>query len=121
MHRTATQAYGKAERTTLNGRSLEGRAFARAAQLLYDARQTPDNRRNAVKALRFNQKLWTIMQASLQEPDNELPSETRAQLMSLSLFVDQRTGEALANPDGALLDALIDIDRNMSRGQLLGS
>ena len=121
MNKTAIQAYGNAERSTLSGRALEGRAFARAAQLLNDARNAPDDRRHAVKALRYNHELWTIMQAALQDEDSELPPETRAQIMSLSLFVDKRTAEALANPDAALLDALIEIDRNLSQGQLFNS
>jgi flagellar biosynthesis activator protein FlaF len=121
MYKNAAQAYGKAERPTLTGRPLEGRAFARAAQMLNDARDAVDDRRQAVKALRYNHQLWTIMQASLQDANNELPSDTTANIMSLSLFVDKRTSEALANPDVSLLDALIDINRNMSQGQLFSN
>ncbi len=118
MYHAAIKAYGNAERPTLTGRALEGRAFARAAMMLQEARDDPENRKHALKALRFNHQLWTVLQAALVDADNELPDETKANIMSLSLFVDRRTSEALADADVSLLDALIDIDRNMSQGQL---
>ncbi len=118
MNKSAIQAYGDAERPTLSGRALEGRAFARAAQLLHEATTMPSDRRRAIRALRYNHQLWTIMQAVLQGPDNELPPETVAHLLSLSLFVDRRTAEALADSDSTQLSVLIEIDRSVSQGLL---
>lgn len=101
----------------LRGRSLEGRAFAKAAQMLNDAREQGD-RLNAIKALRFNLQLWTIVQGSLMEGEGELDAAARNDMLNLSLFVDRRTAEALDNTDPALLDALISINRNIAQGQL---
>lgn len=117
MNQHAAQAYGMTGGMALRGRSLEGRAFARAAQLLNEARDQGD-RLNAVKALRFNLQLWTIVQGSLLEGEGELDQGARDDLLNLSLFVDRRTAEALANADPALLDALIAINRNIAQGQL---
>lgn len=117
MNQHATQAYGMTGGMALGGRSLEGRAFARAAQLLNDAREQGE-RLDVVKALRFNLQLWTIVQGSLMEGDGELDGDMRGNLLNLSLFVDRRTAEALANADPSLLDALISINRNIAQGQL---
>jgi len=118
MNQSAAQAYGMTGGMTLKGRSLEGQAFARAAQLLNDARQEPVNRLLAVRALRFNHQLWTVLQGSLLEDDGQIDVSMRENLLNLSLFVDRRTAEALADSDPALLDALISIDRNIAQGQL---
>ncbi len=118
MSNHAAQAYGVTTGMTLAGRSLEGRAFARAAQLLNDAREAPDDRLKAVKALRFNHQLWTILQASLLESINDMDTALNDDLLKLSLFVDRRTAEALADADPVLLDALISINRDIAQGQL---
>ena len=118
MNYSASQAYGMAQQPTLSGRTLEGRGFAHAASLLREAREHPDDRRKAVDALSYNHNLWTIVQASLSSAKNAVPSDLSANLMSLSLFVDKRTGEALNSPDVSLLDALIVINRDMASAQL---
>jgi len=117
MNGYATQAYGMTGGMTLRGRSLEGRAFARAAQLLNDAREADDDRLQAVRALRFNHQLWTILQASLLESTGDMDANLNDSLLKLSVFVDRRTAEALADSDPALLDALILINRDIAQGQ----
>ncbi len=118
MNNHAAQAYGVTGGMALRGRSLEGRAFARAAQLLNDAREAPGERLKVVKALRFNHQLWTVLQASLLENIGEMDAAMNDDLLKLSLFVDRRTAEALADADPALLDALISINRDIAQGQL---
>jgi len=122
MNNHATQAYGMTGGLALRGRTLEGRAFSRAAQLLNDARETPDDRVLAIKALRFNHQLWTILQGSLLEDasvsGSTMDASLHDNLLSLSLFIDRRTAEALTNADPALLDALISINRDIAQGQL---
>ena len=118
MNKHASQAYGMTGGLSLNGRTLEGQAFARAAQLLNDAREAPQDRSKAVKALRFNHQLWTILQASLLESTGEMDASLSGSLLSLSACVDRRTAEALADADPVLLDALISINRDIAQGQL---
>ncbi len=120
MSTQAAKAYGMAGGMALKGRDLEGRAFARAAQLLNDAKDNPDDRLMAVKALRFNHQLWTIVQASILENDAQMDDKLHSDLLSLSAFVDQRTAEALTDNDPALLEALITINRDMAQAQLSG-
>ncbi len=102
------------------GIDLEWQAFAQAARMLSEARENPQNRRLVVEALRFNNHLWIELQASLAEPNDHLSREVMSNFLSLSLFVERRTDEAIASTDPSLLDALIDIDRNIAHGQMAG-
>ncbi|MEE8393621.1 MAG: flagellar biosynthesis regulator FlaF, partial [Rhodospirillales bacterium] len=95
----------------------QAQAFAKAARLLDEARTSEIGDIAAyAQALSFNRTLWTVLQADLADRDNPLPDDLKAQLMSLSIFVDRRTIEAQAYPDQTRLTALIDIDRDMAAG-----
>jgi len=48
--------------------------------------------------------------------DNPLPEEVKHNLLSLSLFIDRRTFEALAYPAPEKLDILININLNVAAG-----
>ncbi len=118
LNNTAAQAYGMTLHSSLSGRTLEARGFAEAANQLREARETPDDQRQLIKALRFNQQLWTLLQATLSQEENQVPPKITAKLLDLSVFVDKRTIEILQNLDNlSLLDALIDINRDMAQAQ----
>ena len=91
-------------------------AFTKAALLLEDAKKQTGNIEEYAKALRFNHLLWTIIQADLTEPDNQLPPEIKANVMSLSIFVDKQTTKALRSSSASDLDVLININRNLAAG-----
>jgi flagellar protein FlaF len=48
--------------------------------------------------------------------ENTLPSEIKANIMSLSVFIDKHTVGALAEPDAARMNVLIEINRNIASG-----
>ncbi len=72
-------------------------------------------------ALRANWRLWTIFQASLLEPECTMPEAPRSNLLGLANFIDKTTVELLANRDPAKVDALININRQISEGLLEGA
>ena len=72
------------------------------------------------KRLKYNQLLWSIVQADVSEDSNALPDELKANLMSLSLFVDRQTTKALTDASEELFDSLISINLNISEGLLEG-
>lgn len=113
----AYQAYGAQQRQALGGRMGEAHAFTDAARLLHDARTSGD-RRAAVKALKQNLNLWTQLQAELSQPNHPMSAALKANLLRLSVFVDRRTMEALADPNPDLLEALVDINRQLAQGQM---
>lgn len=110
-------AYGAQQSKTLAGRVGEAHAFTESARLLHDA-QSRSDRAAAVRALRHNLNLWTQVQAEISQPDHPMSPAVKNDILRLSVFVDRRTIEALANPDFALLDALVEINRNLAQGQL---
>jgi len=72
-------------------------------------------------ALRRNWRLWTIFQASLLDPECTLPSEVRSNLLGLANFIDKHTAALLANPDPNQVEALVNINRQISEGLLEGA
>lgn len=113
----AYQAYGARQSQAMGGRMGEAHAFTEAARLLHDAR-TAGDRAAAVKALKNNLNLWTQLQAELSQPDHKMSDGLRTNLLQLSVFVDKRTMEALADPNPDLLEALVEINRQVAQGQM---
>jgi flagellar protein FlaF len=72
-------------------------------------------------ALRANWRLWTIFQASVVEPDCNLPMELRSNLLGLANFVDKLTVELLAQADAKKIDILINMNRQISEGLMEGA
>ena len=111
MESRFTQAYGTSQKLGLHGRQLEANAFLHAARSLNTT--SPAAR---VKGLRFTHMLWTTLQADLSSKSNKLPEGLKADLLSLSLFVDTEISRALKNPMKTKLTGLIEINRNLAAG-----
>lgn len=109
-------AYQRAQKSKMSPREVEAMAFMKAASLLEEAKGNRQSIDEFSKALRFNHLLWTIIQADITEPENELPPEIKANVMSLSIFVDKQTNKALRTTEPADLDILININRNLAAG-----
>jgi len=116
MSKDKVGAYAQQQKRNLTPREVEAMAFTKAALLLEDAKKSIGNIEEYSKALRFNHLLWTIIQADLTEPDNNLPPEIKANVMSLSIFVDKQTTKALRSTSSSDLDVLININRNLAAG-----
>src|SRR5579872_1086897 len=95
-----------------NPARTEAWALLEAARELYQARTAPiDVLRGA---LRRNWRLWTIFQANLVDPECQVPTEVRANLLGLSNFIDRHTAELLARPDPVKVDVLVNINRQIA-------
>lgn len=110
-------AYGRTQGSALSLRQADSLAFSRAATLLEDAARQGD--RPAIQAaLLRNQRLWTQVQRLLAPDSHPLPVALRANLLSLSLFVDRQTVKAMISTDPADLRPLVDINREVAAGLL---
>src|ERR1700679_198962 len=116
MSRDKVAAYQQQQKRNLSPREVEAMAFTKAALMLEDSKKFVGNITEFSKALRFNHLLWTIIQADLTDPENQLPPEIKANVMSLSIFVDKQTTKALRSKTSADLDVLININRNLAAG-----
>lgn len=119
MVHNALKTYQAVENTTLSGRELEASILSRSAMRLAAVRDNwdaADREEQLDEALRYNQRLWTLFQTELTDPNNPLPIELKRNLLSLSAFIDKRTFEVLSDPEPAKLDILIEINRNIAAG-----
>lgn len=111
-----SQAYGSTQKLGAEARQTEARALLEAARRMSETQKRPDDKEGYRAALRLNWRLWTIIQSDIVSDDNPLPSEIKANIMSLSVFIDKHTVGALADPDVAKMNVLIDINRNIASG-----
>jgi flagellar protein FlaF len=116
MSKDKIAAYQQQQKRNLTPREIEAMAFTKAALLLEEAKGKAHSVEEFAKALRFNHLLWTIIQADLTEPANQLPPEIKANVMSLSIFVDKQTTKAMRSSQPTDLDILITINRNLAAG-----
>lgn len=65
-------------------------------------------------ALARNVKFWSAMRLDLVSPTNNLPTEIRASLISLSLFVDRQVAAILAGAGS--VKSLVDVNKAILAG-----
>ena len=119
MSAAQLEAYKSAQKSVMSGREIEAMALTKAALQLKKCRNNwdPDDKnRERSDSLEKNQKIWSILQGELAREDNPLPKQLRQDLLSLSLFIDKRTFDVMANPSPEKLDILININLNIAAG-----
>ncbi|MCK5295596.1 MAG: flagellar biosynthesis regulator FlaF [Alphaproteobacteria bacterium] len=112
----AYQQTQKDNMANLSPREVEAMAFTKAAVMLSEAQEKNEDKEAFSQALRFNHLLWTIVQADITEEENQLPPEIKANVLSLSLFVDKQTMKAMRTNEAKDLEVLININRNLAAG-----
>lgn len=114
------EAYRTASSSTnMSGREIEAAALTRCALLLSDCRKNwdaPNRSVNLNEALRINQRVWSILQGELTSPGNPLPKKMKEDLLSLSIFIDKRIIQIMADPVPEKLNIIIDINLNIAAG-----
>lgn len=119
MYEDKLAAYAKIQRTTGSPREIEAEALTLGAnKLIYCRDHWEDTERANLlnSALKFNQKLWSIFQASLGSNDNPLPKDIRLNLLKLSAFVDKQIFVIMAYPSPEKLTSIIDINLGIAEG-----
>jgi flagellar biosynthesis activator protein FlaF len=119
MYEDKLAAYAKIQRTTGSPREIEAEALTMGAnKLIYcrDNWKSGDRADMLNSALKFNQKLWSIFQASLGSNDNPLPKDIRLNLLRLSAYVDKQIFTIMAYPSPEKLTSIIDINLGIAEG-----
>ncbi len=116
MSQDKVHAYAQTQKASMSPREIEAMAFTKAALMLEDAKKNLEDYDNYAAALKFNQLLWTIIQADVVDKENKLPAALKANILSLSIFVDKQTIKALADTKERHLDSLISINKNLAEG-----
>lgn len=114
------EAYRKTQNSgNMSGREIEAAALTRCAVMLSECQKNWDSPRRdeeLAEVLRINQQVWSILQAELVDPENPLPKNIKEDLLTLSVFVDKRIIQVMADPVPEKLNILIDINLNIAAG-----
>lgn len=109
------QAYQNAAKKTEGPRQTEYRAFALATRGLIDAASLPATEvGRRAEALAVNRRLWSLLAVDCAAEGNRLSQSLRAQIISLSMFVDRHSSQIMRA--GASFDVLIEVNRTIMQG-----
>ena len=100
---------------TAMARSHERRAFDRAIELLVAAQERGRRSRESVEAVLFVTRLWTMMLEDLASPDNGLPPELRANLISIGIWVLKEV-ERIRREESDNFAGIIEISESIRSG-----
>jgi flagellar biosynthesis activator protein FlaF len=104
-----------AAETTARIRDNERQAFERSITLLKDAQSKGRGSRESVEALLFLSRLWSILLEDLVHPENGLPEELRASLISIGIWMLRRAEEIRLGKLGDF-EALIEVSESICHG-----
>ena len=113
------RAYERVSKATLSGREIEAAILTKAALKLKECQDNwdaPDRDDRLEEALKYNQRIWSIIQAELDKDENPLPGQIKVNLLRLSTYIDQRSLEIMAYPDPEKLNIIININNNIAAG-----
>ena len=96
-------------------RQDEQRAFRHAIGLMERARKVGPNSRESVEAIFFVNRLWGVLLEDLVSPENELPEDIRARLISIGIWI-LRYAEDVRLGRKTDFMPLIDISESISKG-----
>jgi len=120
MYANPLEAYRTAKNTAeMSGREIEAAALTRCANLLQDCQKrwdAPDHDAELDEALLANQRVWSILQSELVKPENPLPQKLKEDLLTLSVFIDNRIIQVMTDPQPEKLNVLININLNIAAG-----
>ncbi|RST85566.1 flagellar biosynthesis regulator FlaF [Aquibium carbonis] len=98
-----------------DAKDRERQLLSRSIDLLMAARDKGTNSMQAIEALHFLSRVWTTFIEDLASNDNELPSELRANLISIGLWL-LREGEAVRQGQSDNFDGLIEVSQIIRDG-----
>ena len=108
------KAYQNTQAVTEDSRATEYRLFGQVTGALIDVQKAGRDAAPLVEAVDWNKKLWRTLAADCMDDRNQLPQDIRAKIVSLSLWIAKYSRQVTRN--GAPLDPLIEVNRNMMQG-----
>lgn len=109
------RAYQKVAQQAETPREQEYRLFGQVTRALMEAAATdPSNFKSRMEALDWNRRVWTALAADCAAPENSLPVEVRATIISLSIWVNRHTSAVMRRQEE--IEPLIDVNRSIMQG-----
>lgn len=113
------QAYRRVAQQAETPREAEYRLFGQVTRALIDASQLdPTEISQRIDALHWNRELWAALAADCASEANQLPSELRARIISLSLWVSRHSSAVMRGEE--TFEPLIDVNRSVMQGLAAG-
>jgi flagellar biosynthesis activator protein FlaF len=103
------------EDSPADARDRERQAIERSIELLNAARKSGVGSRQAIEALHYLDRLWSLLLDDLAHAENRLPKELRASLISIGIWI-LREIEELRNERTKSFGGLIDISEIICKG-----
>jgi flagellar protein FlaF len=113
----AQKAYAPASPATHTARDVEYHAFAYVTGLMASAKDDvskPGGFAKLSEAMFENLRLWLTLAADVAEDANQLPRQTRAQIISLANFTRTHMDRVLSK--AATVDPLIEVNLAIMKG-----
>jgi flagellar protein FlaF len=111
----AVTAYQQATARSENPREAEYRLFGQVTRALMAAEQGGDDDvAERVRALDWNRRLWSTLATDCADSANGLPQPVRAQIISLSLWVNRHTSAVIRRQED--IGPLVDVNRIIMQG-----
>jgi flagellar protein FlaF len=109
------QAYQRATQQAESPREAEYRLFGQVTRALMAAATVPeDDFLTRMDALDWNRRLWTVLASDCSSAENQMSAPMRAQIISLSLWVNRHTSAVMRREEQ--FEPLIDINRIIMQG-----
>lgn len=97
------------------GRSTEREYICSSIELMREAEKAGVGSRECAEAVSFVSRLWGILIVELGRPENALPRELKAQLISVGLFLIKSVEEIRAGSSSNFA-AVIDVSQSVADG-----
>ena len=110
----ALKAYQKAQAAAETPRNTEYRLFGQVTGALIDANRAGTKGKPLLDAIDWNRRMWGALAGDCMSDSNGLSRELRAQIVSLSIWVNKYSSEVMHK--NAPIDPLIDVNRNIMQG-----
>lgn len=98
-----------------SAREMEGKAFSHSIELLRAAEEVGPNTKESAEAIYFLQRLWTVLIEDLSNPENGLPGELRAQVISVGIWM-LREAERIRQGEITSFSGLIEVSVAIREG-----
>ena len=98
-----------------DARDREKQLLSRSIDLLQVAKDKGAKSMHGVEALHFMNRVWSTLIQDLGSPDNSLPTELRANLISIGLWL-LREGEQIRQGNSDNFDGLIEVSQIIRDG-----
>ncbi|MGD8834533.1 MAG: flagellar biosynthesis regulator FlaF [Desulfobacteraceae bacterium] len=119
MQNNAIRSYQMVAKETLSGRETEARVLTQGALKLQQCQKNwnaPGHKNRLDDALKYNQRIWSIFQTEVSNPDNPLPRQIKINILQLSRYIDKIIFKTMAFPTQENLDMIIKINNNIAAG-----